>query len=102
MCVTLTPNTLLDDLRASLSPFEHPRPESIVFYLGKFQIHANGCRVAEVACPVHAACQQKGGPEEEGTHAHRTHGCTDGYSSLSSSTLTSTFGWVSTTGIYRD
>ena len=37
----------------------HPRLENIDFYKGKFEKHANGCRVAEAPCTKYAAYAQK-------------------------------------------
>ena len=43
----------------------HPRLENIVFYKGKFEKHANGLRVARVACTKYAAYAQKWDAQRE-------------------------------------
>ena len=53
----------------------HPRLESIDFYKGKFEKHANGLRVAKVACTKYAAYAQKWDAKREkpGANNKRRH-----------------------------
>ena len=43
----------------------HPRLENTVFYKSKFEKHANGLRVAKVACTKYAAYAQKWSAQRE-------------------------------------
>ena len=43
----------------------HARLENTVFYKGKFEKHANGLRVAKVACTKYAAYAQKWSAQRE-------------------------------------
>ena len=53
----------------------HPRLENIDFYKGKFEKHANGCRVAKVPCTKYAAYAQKWSAQRDkpGANNKRTH-----------------------------
>ena len=53
----------------------HPRLENTVFYKSKFEKHANGLRVAKVACTKYAAYAQKWSAQREkpGANNKRTH-----------------------------
>ena len=68
----LTPNAFWAGSCVSRSRFEPLRLGIIVFYKGKFEYDANGCRVVRVPCPIHAACRQKQGGTDGHTHT-RTH-----------------------------
>ena len=59
MSLTLTPNAFSAKLLTDVSHKMHPRLENIDLYKGKFEKHANGCRVAKAPCTKYAAYAQK-------------------------------------------